>query len=70
MTDGQLDLSGGERVDPRVTRAAMALWERDAGRTWGESGRDVAREQVERLWPRVRGEYERAARVALEAAGA
>jgi hypothetical protein len=68
VTGGQLDFEGNEQVDPRVTSAAMALWERDAKRTWGESGRDVAREQAERLWPRVRGEYERAARVALEAA--
>lgn len=63
----QLDLEGGETltVDPRVERAARALWDRDARRgLWGQpqAWRDG-------LWLRVRPEYVEAARAALEAAG-
>lgn len=74
MTDGQLGFDGSEQVDPRITKAARALWWRDARRTWGRDGRDesgesVARERAKALWPRMEHHYVEAARVALEAAG-
>lgn len=65
---GQLDVDGGERVDPRVERAAKALAWRDARRMWGQSGLDVARENARQVWPRVRTYYLEAAEVALTAA--
>jgi hypothetical protein len=70
MMDGQLDLDGGEAIDPRITKAAKMLWYRDAKRTWAIDGNDVARERAIALWPRVEKHYVDAARVALEAAGA
>jgi hypothetical protein len=66
--DGQLGLDGSEQVDPRVLKAARALWWRDARRAWAIDGNDVAREQAKNLWPRVEKNYVEAARTALEAA--
>jgi hypothetical protein len=62
---GQLDLDGGEQVDPRVERAAKALWLRDARKTFG---RQDALELAKAHWPRVRGEYMATALVAITAA--
>lgn len=61
----QGDLFGGETItaDPRVERAARALWDRDARRSVGGG-------QVAPLWPRVRKDYLETARVALTAADA
>lgn len=71
---GQLDMAGGETVDPRIEQAARALWWRDAKRTWGQDGRgedgeSIAKQQAARLWPRVRASYLNAAETALKAAG-
>jgi hypothetical protein len=63
---GQLDFGGAETVDPRVERAAKALWLRDARKTFG---RQDALELAKAHWPRVRGEYLATAEVALRGAG-
>lgn len=66
-TDGQADLFGGEEVvDPRVERAARALWDRDARRSFGKH--DGSKPQADSLWLRVRKDYIATARVALDAA--
>jgi hypothetical protein len=66
---GQIDLEGHETVDPRIEAAAKALWWRSAKVTWGRDGADIAKEQAERLWPRMRPHYMAEAEVALRAAG-
>jgi len=66
---GQLDLDGGETIDPRIESAAKALWWRNAQRTWGPDGRDVAQERAKALWPRMRPHYMGEAEAALHAAG-
>lgn len=66
---GQLDMDGGEQTDPRLVKAARALWWRDAERTWGRDGRDVAIERAKTLWPRMEKAYVATAEVALRAAG-
>lgn len=65
--DGQQTLDGGETTDPRIERAAKALWWRDAKKTFWD--RKDAEEHAKAIWPRVRSEYIATARVALEAAG-
>lgn len=67
--DGQQTLDGGEVTDPRITKAAKSLWWRDAQRTWGMDGPDIAKERAATLWPRVEKSYAEAARLALTAAG-
>lgn len=72
--DGQQTLDGTEVADPRVTKAAKALWWEDARRTWGRDGREpdgtlVATSKARQLWPRMAKLYEDKARVALTAAG-
>lgn len=66
---GQLDLDGGEQTDPRVTKAAKALWYDDAKRTWGRDGADIAKERATTLWPRMEPMYVAKAELALTAAG-
>lgn len=50
-----------EGTDPRVERAAYALWERDAARSYLKGS-------IKTLWPRIRKHYIEAATVALNAA--
>lgn len=66
--DGQQTLDGAEEVDGRVEAAGKALWWRDARRTWGRDGQDVAKERARVLWPRMRADYVDQARIALDAA--
>lgn len=63
---GQLDLAGGEVEDPRVERAAKAMFWKDARKTWW--GREDAEAHAKTVWPRVRSEYMATATVALTAA--
>jgi len=63
---GQLNLDGGEQVDPRVERAAKAIWWRDAKKTWWM--REDAEAHAKDIWPRVRSEYMATALVAITAA--
>jgi hypothetical protein len=65
---GQIDLDGNEQLDPRLEPVAKALWWRDAKRTWGQDGNDIAAENARRLWPRIASSYMDEARVALKAA--
>lgn len=66
---GQLDMAGGEQLDPRIEAAARALWHRSARRTWGQDGTDIADSQERELWPRLAKHYRDEARAALTAAG-
>lgn len=65
---GQLDIEGNEQTDPRVERAARALWWRDAKRAFGQDGHEAVANRAKALWPRIATYYREAARVALDAA--
>lgn len=67
---GQLDLDGGETLDPRLERAAKALWHRDSRRSHPDGNYPspkAAQDARDAVWPRVKGEYVKAAGVAVAA---
>lgn len=71
---GQLDMDGGEAIDPRIEKAAKHRWLRDAKRTWGPDGygggdEHVYIERARTLWPRLSKYYLADAEETLRAAG-
>jgi hypothetical protein len=65
---GQLDLDGGEQADPRIDKAARALY-LQAVRRRHQCDEETAKVIARQTWPRVQKHYEADVRLVLAVGG-